>query len=418
MGTIQKENALISCVPAGLAAVLDIAAKDLTTRKAGSSGADLVVTASGKTFVVKVLANASAGPFAAHAMSVASAAKQLRKGSIPLLAVPFMSDAGRERCAAVEVSWFDFSGNARIVAPGIRIRLDGRPNRFRAPGRPSSVFAPKSARVIRWLLMHPNSAFTQREIARATDMSEGFVSRVVGRLLAESYLVRSSGRDESEGGTGDGSGFGYGDGSGSGSGDGSGFGYGDGSGSGSGDGSGFGYGDGSGSGSGDGSGTRHHARGPVRVRDASLLLAAWREEYQFSKHTITRGHIAARSGDAVARFVSDGLIAAGVEHAATGLAAAWQLTHFAAFRIATFFVIGDFPSELRTSLGFREVPRGANVWIATPNDSGVLQGAEERDGVRCVHPVQAYLDLKEHPERAAEAANQLRSELISWTAHV
>jgi hypothetical protein len=399
MGTIQKENALISCVPAGLAAVLDIAAKDLKTRKAGSSGADLVVTASGKT---------------AHATSVASAAKQLRKGSIPLLAVPFMSDAGRERCAAVDVSWFDFSGNARIIAPGIRIRLDGCPNRFRAPGRPSSVFAPKSARVIRWLLMHPNSAFTQREIARATDMSEGFVSRVVGRLLAESYLIRSSGRDESGDGTGEGSGFGYGDASGSGSGDGSGFGYGNGSGSGDG----FGYGDGSGSGSGDGSGTRHRARGPVRVRDASLLLAAWCEEYRFSKHTITRGHIAARSGDAVARFVSDGLIAAGVEHAATGLAAAWQLTHFAAFRTATFFVIGDFSAELRAFLGFREVPRGANVWIATPNDSGVLQGTEERDGVRCVHPVQAYLDLKEHPERAAEAANQLRLELINWTAHV
>jgi hypothetical protein len=398
MGVVPRETALISRVPAGLAAVIDIDVKDLKTRKASFLEADLVVALGRQTFVVKVLANASAGPLAAHAASIASAAKRFSKGSIPLLAVPFMSDVGRETCAAAQVSWFDFSGNARIVAPGIRIRVDGHPNRFRARGRPSSVFAPKSARVIRWLLMHPNSAFTQREIARATDMSEGFVSRVVGRLLAESYLVRTSARD--------------------GSGDGSGFGYGDGSGSGSGDGTGFGYGDGSGSGSGDGSGTRYHARGPVRVRDASLLLAAWRDEYDFSKHTIIRGHIAGRSGDVVARLVSDGLIAAGVEHAATGLAAAWQLTHFAAFRIATFFVVGDFSSELRASLGFREVPYGANVWIAEPNDSGVLQGAEEQDGIRSVHPVQAYVDLKEHPERATEAADQLRLEFMKWAPHV
>jgi hypothetical protein len=31
-----------------------------------------------------------------------------------------------------------------------------------------------------------------------------------------------------------------------------------------------------------------------------------------------------------------------------------------------------------------------------------------------VHPVQAYVDLKDHPERAAEAAAQLRTEALHW----
>ena len=31
---------------------------------------------------------------------------------------------------------------------------------------------------------------------------------------------------------------------------------------------------------------------------------------------------------------------------------------------------------------------------------------------RCVHAVQAYLDLKEHPERAPEAAERLRAEAL------
>ncbi len=106
-----------------------------------------------------------------------------------------------------------------------------------------------------------------------------------------------------------------------------------------------------------------------------------------------------------------------VKHAATGLAAAaWQITHFAAFRIATFF-LAEYPSkEPREKLGCREDARGANLWLMLPNDAGVFHKAETRDGLRCVHPVQAYVDLKAHTERATEAAGRLRSELRPDTA--
>ncbi|OGQ24145.1 MAG: hypothetical protein A2138_01005 [Deltaproteobacteria bacterium RBG_16_71_12] len=250
-------------------------------------------------------------------------------------------------CADAQVAWLDLSGNARIVAPGIRVIVDGRPNRFRGPGRPASVFAPKSARVARWLLMHPDEVFTQRQIARSTQMTEGFVSRIVARLEDDGYVAREP-------------------------------------------------------------------TGALRAKDPRLLLDAWREAYQFGKHTLIQGHVAARSGDALARFVGDTLVAEKVEHAATGLAAAWQLTHFAAFRIATFFLRREPSAALKERLGFRDDARGANLWFAVPNDEGVFHGAEEHEGIRCVHPVQAYLDLKEHPERAAEAAEHLRSHLLSW----
>jgi hypothetical protein len=45
----------------------------------------------------------------------------------------------------------------------------------------------------------------------------------------------------------------------------------------------------------------------------------------------------------------------------------------------------------------------------------VFDGARERSGVDCVHPVQAYLDLAAHPERAAEAADEVRAQLLTWT---
>ena len=54
------------------------------------------------------------------------------------------------------------------------------------------------------------------------------------------------------------------------------------------------------------------------------------------------------------------------------------------------------------------------MWLVFPGDEGVFQGCADVDGVRCVHPVQVYLDLLGHPERAKEAANFLWQELLNW----
>ena len=70
------------------------------------------------------------------------------------------------------------------------------------------------------------------------------------------------------------------------------------------------------------------------------------------------------------------------------------------------------PSEgFKSDLGFREDPRGANAWLVALNDEGVFTGSEVSDGIRCVHPVQAYVDLKGQPERATEAAAELSRQL-------
>jgi hypothetical protein len=351
MGVQTKDERLLAEVPAALAGLLDIPIEEVTARANGASAAGQVLSAAGQTFVVEWSSSPTAGPVAARAEKAAQRAKGRDRRAIPLVAVPFMSEAGRRACEAARVPWFDLSGNAHIVAPGLRIIVEGRPNRFRGPGRPASLFAPKSARVVRWLLMHPDRAFTQREIARSTAMTEGFVSRIASRLEDDSYVIREP-------------------------------------------------------------------SGALRAKDPQLLREAWREAYQFDRHTLIQGHVAARSGDALARFVSDTLVHDKVEHAATGLAAAWQLTHFVAFRIATFFVTREPSAELNAKLGFRDDARGANLWLVVPNDVGVFHGAEDRGGLHCVHPVQAYLDLKGHPERAAEAAERLRTDFMNWKRDV
>jgi hypothetical protein len=307
--------------------------------------ADLLVSAGDFIFAVECKSSGQAASVAMAAHSAREFAEQLNKRSIPLVAVPYMGEVGRRMCEEADVCWLDLSGNARLVAPRLRVNIEGKPNQFKRPGRPRSLFAPKSARIARWLLMKSDHAFTQRELAKVSGLDEGFTSRIV-RQLEEQRLVA---RD---------------------------------------------------------------ADGAVKVADYDAMLDAWREAYNFSKHHIVHGHIAARSSDDVLRQLAGQLKRAKIEHAATGLAGAWLLNQFSGFRLVVFYV-GQMPSaEARQEMGFHEELRGENVWLVVPNDEGVFQGAVEREGIACVHPVQVYLDLKDHPERSAEAAEALREKLL------
>jgi hypothetical protein len=149
-----------------------------------------------------------------------------------------------------------------------------------------------------------------------------------------------------------------------------------------------------------------------RVRDPALLLEAWRDSADFSKHQILRGHVPARSGEELLRLLTKRLDELQLGHAATGLGAAWLYDHFAMFRLATLYLRGwPTPAQLE-HLHFREESSGANAWLAIPNDGGVFMGQRPVDGIPCVDPVQVYVDLKGHPERASEASEHLRSNPI------
>ena len=100
--------------------------------------------------------------------------------------------------------------------------------------------------------------------------------------------------------------------------------------------------------------------------------------------------------------------------AGAGLAAAWLLTRFARFRIATFYLRRQPGEDLKREIGLREDPKGANFWLVVPNDEGVFFETSTREDVRHVHPVQVYLDLKGHPERSEEAAESIRKEYLNW----
>ena len=337
---IRKQLAQWFALPAG----------DLDVRHAvrlGDHQADLVVRVRGVTFVVEYKGPSDAAVVGRAIDQARAYAKRSRRSAVPLVAVAYMGDAGRDLCEKAGIGWLDLSGNAHIEAPGVLIHIEGKPNRFKRSGRPSTVFAPKSSRIVRHLLIHPDEPMTQRDLARATGVGEGFTSRIVRRLEEDGHLTRD-------------------------------------------------------------------ASGAVRAAKPDLLLDAWAAAYDFSKHDVRKGHVAARSGEELLHRAVESLAKAKLSHAATGLGAAWQMTHFAAFRLVTIFLTKPPSSAALAKLGWREEPRGANLWLVVPRDAGVFQGAAEHDGVRCVHPVQAYLDLQGQPERATDAAKELRARLLRW----
>ena len=153
-------------------------------------------------------------------------------------------------------------------------------------------------------------------------------------------------------------------------------------------------------------------RDGIRVADLNALLAAWRDDYRFDRHHVIRGHIASRGGDQLIQAISEVLSRREARYAATALPAAWLWTHHAGFRLATVYLSALPSAGLKEELGFREEARGGNTWLVVPNDEGVFDGVEPVDGIPCVHPVQAYVDLKDHPERSKEAADELRRRFL------
>src|SRR5271165_4206038 len=233
--------------------------------------ADLLVTAGEFNFVVEWKTTGEAAAVAMAAHTARQFSEQSKKKRIPLVAVPYMGKVGGRLCEEAKVCWLDLSGNAHLVAAGFRVTIEGKPNQFKRLGRPRSVFAPKSARIARRLLIEPESTFTQRALAKAAGLDEGFTSRIVRQLERQRLVARD-------------------------------------------------------------------AAGKVKVADYDALLDAWREAYDFSKHHIVPGHIAARSGDEILHRVSDQLKRDKLDHAATGLAGAWLLNQFAGFRLVVFYV--------------------------------------------------------------------------------
>ena len=155
-----------------------------------------------------------------------------------------------------------------------------------------------------------------------------------------------------------------------------------------------------------------HSIGLVRWE---RLLQDWRASYEFERHKIIRAQVFARNGlEAVSKLRE---VVGDRRYAFTGLSGALLLSGHASFRLATVFVDALPSNSVLKDAGIVADDRGANVWIVVPNDEAVFDGAADIQGYSCCSPLQVYLDLKAHPERAAEAAAEILASIKKEKKH-
>lgn len=176
-------------VPGLLAELLDEADAELTTEEPQPGSRIDLLARDGRGRMWAIEFKGMSGPG-----QVDQAARQLKAlddvDAIPLLVVPFMSEAGAETAERAALNWIDLSGNASIRDEGLRVRVQGKPAELRSPGRRSSPFAPKSARVSRAFLLEPERWWRQRDLVATTRLDDGNVSRIVRRLDEAALLER------------------------------------------------------------------------------------------------------------------------------------------------------------------------------------------------------------------------------------
>jgi hypothetical protein len=272
------------------------------------------------------------------------------KTAVPVIVVPFMGPGGRECCEREGIGWIDLCGNACVSGPGLRLFVADQPNRFARRGRPRTVFAPRSSRVVRGLFATFGKFVSQRELSRESGLNEGSTSRIVKKLEEDGFLGRA-------------------------------------------------------------------ADGKVCVLDANVLLQAWDCAGSFFKNRILYGHTPSAGGAKLLCDVVDLLKAHSVEYAATGPAGAWAWEALDDFHLVTLYLREPPSPELLDTLqadhklSFQARDTDANLWLVSPQDDGVFQGAVEKKGVHTVAPLQVYLDLAAHQESTDSAREILRSQI-------
>lgn len=112
------------------------------------------------------------------------------EAAYPVLASTFLSPRVREICREEGVGYVDVAGNCRLALPDAYLEKVVDRNPFPARGRPASLFAPVSSRLIRAVLDAPTRAWTVLELSKTAGISLGQASNVCRRLLEEAYAVR------------------------------------------------------------------------------------------------------------------------------------------------------------------------------------------------------------------------------------
>lgn len=292
-------------------------------------------------------------------------------GYILLCIVPFMNDAAQRRyhdyCQSKELPnthttrfcWLDLCGNAYLdyhlqtnhSQKNLHIHVINRENIFLQKGRNRDLFSTKKSRIARWFLQNPHEQIRQRELAQILSLDEGFVSKSIREYIDQNYLDKNENKQ-------------------------------------------------------------------LFLINPQSLLEDWEHAYHFSDHQRIVGQISSRSTEISQQRLLMFLQQHNIKYAFTGLAGAWFVSPHAQYKTISLYVDPMIPHHVLSELGYffdddKKPLSAGNIWILQPDDPWILDQSRlmTEQNIFYMHPIQIYLDLGAHPERAKEAKLQIRQSI-------
>jgi len=150
----------------------------------------------------------------------------------------------------------------------------------------------------------------------------------------------------------------------------------------------------------------------LRARDAAKLLQDWAAKYRPRVQTLQLFAIGrpAETESRFAEWCQEKKIAYGF----TQLAGAWRYAPMVRYDRSVSYVDKKIASDanlksLFKQIDARQVDSGANFTLWITDDPSVFVDSREFDGIKCVSPIQLYLNLMALPGRGEEAAREVLS---------
>jgi hypothetical protein len=109
----------------------------------------------------------------------------------PIFMAPFVSERAAAICRESGVGYLDLAGNAYISFGSIFISREGRKNPFVSTRRLKSIYQPKSARILRVLLLNPKRDWKLQDLSDEAEVSLGQAANVKKGLRDREWIRES-----------------------------------------------------------------------------------------------------------------------------------------------------------------------------------------------------------------------------------
>jgi hypothetical protein len=110
--------------------------------------------------------------------------------SYGIVITPFISKRSAEICKQAGIGYIDLSGNCWISFDTIFLSRENMPNRYPTETSLSSLYAPKTERVLRVLLTFPFKNWKTTDLAEEADISLGMITHIRRRLEEEEWAEK------------------------------------------------------------------------------------------------------------------------------------------------------------------------------------------------------------------------------------